>query len=77
MDAHTVCGVLKQFLIEPEESILTEELYDAFLNAASTISLIKINNSAGVPEEGRLECFQAVIYKMPPGNKVTKNFVFI
>jgi hypothetical protein len=30
---HTVAGCLKLFLMEPEESILTAELYDAFLEA--------------------------------------------
>ncbi len=32
-EPHTVSGTLKLFLIEPEESILTDELYESFLAA--------------------------------------------
>jgi hypothetical protein len=36
-NVHLVAGVLKQFLLEPEESLLTEELYDAFMDAIGTL----------------------------------------
>eukprot|EP01117_Protostelium_nocturnum_P009199 TRINITY_DN3294_c0_g2_i1.p1 TRINITY_DN3294_c0_g2~~TRINITY_DN3294_c0_g2_i1.p1 ORF type:complete len:541 (-),score=248.91 TRINITY_DN3294_c0_g2_i1:1364-2986(-) len=59
LDPHTVAGVLKQFFIEPPESILTDELYEAFLH------LMTIN------DEGlRVSCLCEVVQKLPIGNKI-------
>jgi hypothetical protein len=41
---HTVSGVLKQFFIEPEESLLSEELYSSFMAAiGNKITCILLN----------------------------------
>lgn len=56
-DAHTVAGVLKEFLREPEESLLTFELYDAFIAA------IVIED-----DKTRLKCLKKTLLMLPPGN---------
>jgi len=63
-NVHLVAGVLKLFFMDYEESILTSELYDAFLE------------SVDVPEIGRIDCISAVVEKLPPGNKVITQRLF-
>jgi len=64
-EPHVVAGILKLFLKEPEESIFTDELYDAFLETV----VVKT-------EEKRVDCLREVIMRLPIGNKLIVHRLF-
>ncbi|PRP74626.1 hypothetical protein PROFUN_03548 [Planoprotostelium fungivorum] len=65
MDPHIVSGLLKQFFIEPPESILTDELYEAFLQS------VEIED-----EQARTDCVIEVLGQLPPANKAILSRLF-
>lgn len=64
-DPHDVAGVLKAFLIEPEESLLTSELYECWLEA------VTVKN-----EQSRLQCLITVLSRVPSGSMLVLTRVF-
>jgi len=65
IDPHNVLGLLKQFFIEPAESILTDELYEAFLHTSDIED-----------ESARADCLIEVLKQLPPGNKIIISRLF-
>jgi len=64
-DVHTIAGALKLFFLEPEEPILTSELYDAWFHA------MKIDDL-----QSQIKCLANVLSRLPIGNKLIVTRLF-